>query len=203
VRVVGGSAGGTRLAPVPAGTRPLSDRAREGLFSSLGRAVVGARVLDLFAGTGALGIEALSRGAERCVFVDSAPGAVRAIRDNLRRTRLEARAEVRRWDALRALERVGGPFHLVLADPPYGLPPRQLDRLFDRLAGGGLLVPGARVVLTRPKGGYMPVIPVHWQPERRLVYGDTVVVVLRTPRRQGGLEEGWESPPSAPGPSIP
>ena len=77
MRVVAGAARGRRLAPVPEGTRPVSDRAREGLFSSLGDAVVGAGVLDLFAGTGALGIEALSRGAAGATFVDRAPGAIR------------------------------------------------------------------------------------------------------------------------------
>src|SRR5437870_4701497 len=86
VRVVAGSAKGVRLAPVPAGTRPMSDRAREGLFSSLGGFVEGAHVLDLFAGTGAIGIEALSRGASGAVFVDSGPAAVKAITENLRRT---------------------------------------------------------------------------------------------------------------------
>src|SRR5207302_1365372 len=96
VRVIAGSAKGARLAPVPGGTRPLSDRAREGLFSSLGGLVVGARVLDLFAGTGAVGIEALSRGAASALFVDSAPAAARIIAENLRRTRLEKRGTVRR-----------------------------------------------------------------------------------------------------------
>src|SRR6266508_4649558 len=103
MRVIAGTAKGTRLAPVPAGTRPMSDRAREGLFSSLGPDVEGARVLDLFAGTGATGIEALSRGAAKAVFVDSAPTAARVIKENLRRARLAARGAVRRQDAARAL----------------------------------------------------------------------------------------------------
>src|SRR5438093_101334 len=103
MRVVAGAAKGRRLAPVPAGTRPVSDRAREGLFSSLGPAVEGARVLDLFAGTGALGIEALSRGAVSAAFVDRAQAAVRTIRENLRRTELAERARVVRRDALRFL----------------------------------------------------------------------------------------------------
>ena len=93
-----GSAKGTRLAPVPAGTRPLSDRAREGLFSSLGGFVQDTRVLDLFAGTGAVGIEALSRGAASALFVDSAPAAARIAAENLRRTRLAKSATVRRQD---------------------------------------------------------------------------------------------------------
>ena len=96
MRVIAGSAKGTRLAPVPAGTRPVSDRAREGVFSSLGRSVERARVLDLFAGTGAMGIEALSRGAAEATFVDSSARAITTIHDNLGRTRLAGRASVRR-----------------------------------------------------------------------------------------------------------
>src|SRR5438093_3582697 len=99
MRVIGGEAKGTRLAPVPRGTRPASDRAREGFFSSLGDRVRGARVLDLFAGTGAMGIEALSRGAEHATFVDSSPAAIATVRDNLRRTGLAERASVLRRPA--------------------------------------------------------------------------------------------------------
>src|SRR6266536_1835399 len=101
VRIVAGSAKGTRLAPVPAGTRPLSDRAREGLFSSLGARVERARVLDLFAGTGAMGIEALSRGAASALFLDSSPQAMSVIKHNLERTKLAEHALVRRQDVLR------------------------------------------------------------------------------------------------------
>ena len=80
MRVIAGAAKGLKLAPVPDGTRPLSDRAREGLFSSLGPTVVGACVFDLYAGTGAVGIEALSRGAEHAVFVDHGQAATRTWR---------------------------------------------------------------------------------------------------------------------------
>ena len=94
MRVIAGSAKGMRLGPVPPGVRPVSDRAREGLFSSLALEVPDARVLDLYAGTGAMGIEALSRGAEHAVFVDRAYEASAAIHDNLDRTRLADRATV-------------------------------------------------------------------------------------------------------------
>jgi 16S rRNA (guanine966-N2)-methyltransferase len=83
VRVIAGTAKGTRLAAVPPGVRPVSDRAREGVFSSLGELVSGAAVLDLFAGTGAMGIEALSRGAAAAVFVERSPRAIASIRQNL------------------------------------------------------------------------------------------------------------------------
>lgn len=189
MRVVAGSARGTRLAPVPAGTRPMTDRAREGLFSSLGDTVVGARVLDLFAGTGALGIEALSRGAARAVFVDSAPAAVATVRENLRRTKLEERATVRRADALRTVgpaAREEGPFDLVLVDPPYRLPARSLRALLEALARPGVVRPGGTVVLSRPRKASTPVIPVHWALARELSYGDSAVYVLRVPESEGG-----------------
>src|SRR5262245_29692556 len=119
MRVIAGSAKGTRLGKVPAGVRPVSDRAREGLFSSLGDAVPGARVLDLFAGTGARGIEALSRGAEHATFVERARPAIEAIWDNLQRARVEDRARVAAADAgtfLSSHDKSGPPFGLVLAD---------------------------------------------------------------------------------------
>jgi 16S rRNA (guanine966-N2)-methyltransferase len=179
VRVIAGSAKGTRLAPVPAGTRPMSDRAREGLFSSLGPAVAGAAVLDLYAGTGAEGIEAMSRGARSAVFVDSAPAAARTIRENLRRTRLAQGAAVRRQDVRSALRSNLGQFDLVLLDPPYRAEPAELDAVLAELAGQGVLAPGGLVALTRSKESYTPVIPVNWLVERQLTYGDAVVLVLR------------------------
>jgi 16S rRNA (guanine966-N2)-methyltransferase len=181
MRIVAGEAKGTRLAPVPAGTRPMADRAREGLFSSLGDSVEGARVLDLFAGTGALGIEALSRGAGSALFVDSAPAAVRVVRENLRRTKLLSRAEVRRGEALRTIRQDPGEFDLILVDPPYRVPAHMLDQVVQELVRHAVPAPGARVAMTRPKQGYIPVIPVNWLVERRLPYGDMVALVFRIP----------------------
>ncbi len=181
MRIVAGSAKGTRLATVPPGVRPLSDRAREGLFASLGDRVVGARVLDLYAGTGALGIEALSRGAEAAVFVERARTAVRAIHENLERARLAGRGTVVAAEVLAFLRRPrrpGAPFDLVLADPPYDLPVEELEAVLAELARGWL-APGFTVVLTRRKGSSTPVVPLHWAPARRLAYGDTLVVLMR------------------------
>lgn len=180
MRVIAGTAKGVRLAPVPAGTRPMSDRAREGLFASLGPAVQGAAVLDLYAGTGAGGIEALSRGARSALFVDSAPAAARTIRENLRRTRLAARGSVRRQEARSALRSRLGRFDLVLLDPPYRVGPPELDAVLEELAGGGAAPPGGLVAMTRSKQSYTPVIPLNWLVERQLTYGDAVVLVLRT-----------------------
>jgi 16S rRNA (guanine966-N2)-methyltransferase len=181
VRVVAGSAKGTRLAPVPAGTRPVSDRAREGLFSSLGARVEGARVLDLFAGTGAMGIEALSRGAASALFVDSAPRAARAIAQNLQRTKLTPRGSIRRQDVLGALRSGIGSFDLVILDPPYRTPAAYLDQVLAEIAGQGAAAPGATVVLTRSERSYTPVIPVNWQVARRLSYGGSTVLLFQTP----------------------
>ena len=181
MRIVAGSAKGARLAPVPAGTRPVSDRAREGLFSSLGPAVEDARVLDLFAGTGAMGIEALSRGAGSAVFVDSAPAAVKTIGENLRRTRLSGKGDVRRMDALRALRQTPGQFDLVLLDPPYKLANGDVDALFAELRSSGVVAAGGRVVLTRARESYIPVIPVDWHLTKQLSYGDSLVLVFQVP----------------------
>ena len=181
VRVVAGTAKGTRLAAVPAGTRPVSDRAREGLFSSLGTVVEGARVLDLFPATGPMGIEALSRGAASALFVDSAPAAAKVIAENLRRTRLQGRGVVRRQDARRALRQKPAQFDLVILDPPYLAPQALVDGVLAEIAGQGIVAPGGRVVLTRSSRSYTPVIPLHWQLERRLSYGEAAVLVLQAP----------------------
>jgi 16S rRNA (guanine(966)-N(2))-methyltransferase RsmD len=180
MRVIAGTARGVRLGRVPSGVRPVSDRAREGIFSSLSGALPGARVLDLFAGTGALGIEALSRGAERAVFVERSSAVVRAVRDNLERARLADRAEVVTDDAhayLASAGRRGLRFDLVLADPPYAEPAKRVDDLLGSLAR--VLERGGTVALTRRSGSSTPVIPVHWLVAKRLTYGDTAVLVFR------------------------
>jgi 16S rRNA (guanine966-N2)-methyltransferase len=179
VRVIAGSARGIVLARVPAGTRPLSDRAREGLFSSLGGEVEDARCADLFAGTGAVGIEALSRGAAGCLFVDSGAGAVRAIRENLDRAGVGDRATVIRADVPRALRRARGQFDLAFLDPPYRHPVGALRETLDRVT---TLAPGGTMVLTRPRRDDTDVIPVHWIAVKVLTYGDTRIFICRERR---------------------
>jgi 16S rRNA (guanine966-N2)-methyltransferase len=172
VRVIAGTHKGRRLtAPPGSRTRPTSDRVREALFSILGARVAGARVLDLFAGSGALGIEALSRGAESAVFVDDAPAAIRAVRANLET--LSLTAGVRRADALRFLGAASGDgaqYDLVFLDPPY--------RLADRLGGPlsealpAVLAPGAAAVAESDRRAPLALdLPLH--DERR--YGDTLI----------------------------
>ena len=119
MRVIAGSAKGLQLQAVPgSGTRPISDRVKEALFNILAAEIINARVLDLFAGTGSVGIEALSRGAEAAVFVEKRPKAAAIIRANLGRTRLQANARVVKADVFRFLEGEPEPFDLVYVAPP-------------------------------------------------------------------------------------
>jgi 16S rRNA (guanine966-N2)-methyltransferase len=148
-RVIAGSARGIRLdAPGP-GTRPLGDRVKQTLFAILEPGLPGAAVLDLFAGSGAAGIEALSRGSARATFVERDATACRVIAANLARTHLADRARIVTADALAWLRRSGsgaadaGPFDIVLADPPYA-GPDVLAAVLEAL--GPHLAPGARVV---------------------------------------------------------
>jgi len=146
VRVIAGQYGGRRLTtPKGAATRPTADRVREALFSILGARVEGASVLDLFAGSGALGLEALSRGAVRATFVESAPAAQRALRANVEA--LGAEAELVRADALRWLRSAppgARQYDLVFLDPPYraaaALGGALSELLPPVLAGGALVV---------------------------------------------------------------
>ena len=180
--MIAGTAKGIRLAPVPRGVRPMSDVAREGLFSSIAAAVPGARVLDLYAGTGAMGLEALSRGAESAVFVERNRAALRAIRENLTRTRLADRATVVASDVFGFVTRydnVAGAFDLVLLDPPYETIGPELDRVLGVLGSRRLAGEGWTVVLTRARRSSTPVIPVDWLVARRLEHGDTLVLVFR------------------------
>jgi 16S rRNA (guanine966-N2)-methyltransferase len=166
---------------VPRGTRPVSDRAREGLFSSLGGGVAGARVLDLYAGTGALGLEARSRGAAAATFVDHDRAATAAIRDNLARTGLD-RAEVVTADVERFLRRTdvsAAQADLVFLDPPYELESSALGRVLAKLDGRALSGSGWTVVLTRGDRNPTHVIPLHWKLARRLSYGDSLVFLYR------------------------
>jgi 16S rRNA (guanine966-N2)-methyltransferase len=176
VRVVAGLYRGRRLqAPAGRSTRPTSDRVREALFSILGPSVEGARVLDIFAGSGALGIEALSRGAAEAVFVDSDARAVAAVRANLEAVGAEAR--VHRRDAfgwLASPASGGGTFDLVFADPPYSSASRTAGRLSDLLPA--LLTDSSITVTESDKRD--PLLLDLPQVDERL-YGDTRIAIHR------------------------
>jgi 16S rRNA (guanine966-N2)-methyltransferase len=170
VRVVAGDFKGRRLhAPRGARTRPTADRVREALFSMLGD-VSGARVLDLYAGSGALGIEALSRGAESAVFVERDQQALAALRRNLEA--VGAAADVRRQDVLRFLARPEGTFDLVFCDPPYDVAPRAAVALADALPG--ITEANARIVTESDKRNPLE-LPLPLLVER--AYGDTRIAI--------------------------
>jgi 16S rRNA (guanine966-N2)-methyltransferase len=150
-RLIAGTAGGRRLTVPPSGVRPTGDRAREGLFNSLGTLLDldGAAVLDLYAGSGALGLEALSRGAEQVMFVESAPRVLPVLRKNLAAVGLPGGRVV----AGSVPTVVAGPpparFDLVLADPPYATPLAEVRGVLRTLTEGEWLAPGAVVVVER------------------------------------------------------
>ncbi|XXY54723.1 16S rRNA (guanine(966)-N(2))-methyltransferase RsmD [Sorangium sp. So ce269] len=176
MRVIAGRLGGRRLAaPRGEGTRPTADRVREALFSSLGD-VTGALVCDLYAGTGALGIEALSRGARRAVFVESGRPALATLRENLAALGLDEAARVVPLPVERALEllRDEGPFDLALLDPPYAALAKAAAAA-ARLAGPlGLLAPAGRLVLEHARRDPSPEIAGLTCAAAR-TYGDTAV----------------------------
>jgi len=176
-RIVAGTAGGRRL-KVPPGdtTRPTSDRVREALFSALDAAgaVHGARVLDLYAGSGALGLEAASRGAREVVLVEAARSAAATASANVRTLGLPGvRVVVERVERFVAGPGAGGPWDLVLLDPPYA---EQDDVLGGVLAAlPPLLAPGAAVVVERSTRSGEPTWPPGLAPVRRKAYGETTL----------------------------
>jgi 16S rRNA (guanine966-N2)-methyltransferase len=181
VRVIAGSRKGHKLsAPRGLDTRPTSDRVRENVFNLVGP-VDDAQVLDLFAGSGALGIEALSRGAASAVLVDSAPAAARTIRRNLDALGVAAQqAEVRRQDVrafLRGARDARHEYDLVFLDPPYRFAPELGPELSPALAG--LLAPDGRVVSESDRRAPLD-LDLPLTDERR--YGDTLIRIHEPPR---------------------
>jgi 16S rRNA (guanine966-N2)-methyltransferase len=180
MRVIAGRLGGRRLkAPRGTVTRPTSDRVRESVFALLGD-LHGARVLDLFAGAGGLGIEALSRGAARAVFVDRDPRALRALKGNLAALEIASDvAEVRRADALAALRSARArqeTYDLVFIDPPYGQAHEWGPELSTVLPQ--LLAPAARVVVESDRRAPLE-LQLQLDVDRR--YGDTLITIHRHP----------------------
>jgi 16S rRNA (guanine966-N2)-methyltransferase len=172
MRVIAGTYGGRILkAPPGDGTRPTSDRVRESLFSILGEKTHESRVLDLFAGSGALGLEALSRGAIDVTFVDDNRGAITAIKGNL--AALKADADVRHTDALKFLHAAsagGAQYDLVFLDPPYRLAERLAPPLSEALPA--VLAPGAVAVAESDRRAPLA-LDLPLKDERR--YGDTLI----------------------------
>jgi 16S rRNA (guanine966-N2)-methyltransferase len=188
MRIIGGRFRGTRLsAPGPAAAqghlRPTSDRVREAIFNLLAHGPYGSppppegrRVLDLFAGTGAFGLEALSRGAAFAVFVEDHPASRALIRENVERLRLTGQTKIWRRDATRLGPCRGAPYDLIFADPPYktGLGPAAIASARE----GGWVAPGAVVLLERATDERPPDVP-GLAPADERQYGETRIAIFR------------------------
>ncbi|MHC1741918.1 MAG: 16S rRNA (guanine(966)-N(2))-methyltransferase RsmD [Syntrophobacteraceae bacterium] len=175
MRIVAGSLRGRRLeTPKGGGIRPTADRVREALFSIIADRLDQATVLDLFAGTGALGLEALSRGASQAIFVDQSQEAIRLVRSNIARCGVQDRTDVIHASAeaaLRQLSKRGMSFQLIFLDPPYakGILERILPQLVPVAAGGAMVIAehGAKELPPEQSGP--------WQRTRERRYGDTTI----------------------------
>ena len=183
-RIVAGTVGGRNLVVPPSGTRPTSERVREALFSRLEHdgVIDGGRVLDLFAGSGALGIEAASRGAVAVTLVESARKAAEIARRNVATLGLEGTVRVLAEPAERYVARLaadgtpgGEALDLVLVDPPYDLPATALADLLANLAEPGVLATDAVVVVERARRSGAPDWPDGLDPVTTKTYGDTAV----------------------------
>ena len=184
MRVIAGSAGGVRLAVPRSGVRPTMDRVKAAIFSSLGDAIIDARVLDLFAGSGALGIEALSRGASFALFVDEDRQSVETIEKNLAKTKLKGR--VRGEEVFEFLRRSPGSerFQIIFADPPYEKTKsgeRFTEKLLTNRALTRLVEPDGVFVLEKRPAEKVSETEL-WRVVRRRKYGATEVLFLSAVR---------------------
>ena len=180
LRIIAGEHRGRRIAVPPAGTRPMADRVRESLFAVLEPRIPGARFADLCAGSGAVGIEALSRGAEHAYFVERLRDAAQIIEANLAALKLTDRATVQRVDVLSALSSSDAQFDLIVADPPYD-DARLAEGILAGCAAprGPLGVEGLIALTGRRRPGGLPrAIPEGLRCVRTLIYGDSCVDLL-------------------------
>jgi 16S rRNA (guanine(966)-N(2))-methyltransferase RsmD len=178
MRVISGTARGIVLkTPEGLQTRPTADRVKEALFSIIQFDLPGAKVLDLFGGTGQLGIEAMSRGAKSCVFVDAGEKACALIRENLRRTKMSEKAQVIRSDYLDYLERCRERFDIVLLDPPYA--EVFLENSLKKLTEIDILQTGAIIVAERPVGKELPWDFPGFTRSKDYKYGATLLTLYR------------------------
>lgn len=178
MRVITGKARGVQL-KTPDGmlTRPTTDRVKEALFSIINFDIPGARVLDLFGGTGQLGIEALSRGAESAVFVDAREEACQLIRENLKRTKLERDGRVIRVDYMDYLDRCREQYTIIFLDPPYAK--EFLENALKRITEIDILQSGGIIVTERPLGKELPLEFDGYLRSRDYKYGKTMLTLYR------------------------
>jgi len=177
VRVTGGRLGGRRLRAAASGTRPTADRVRVALFARLGD-LDGARVLDLYAGTGSLGIEALSRGARDVVFIERASRSLAVLRANLVTLGLTTDTRILAGDAVRGVQRLGreaARFDLALLDPPYAA--GEVGRALEALVAARVLAVGAAVVVESGRRHPVPIVEGLARIDERR-YGDTLITRL-------------------------
>lgn len=189
MRVISGEAKGRPLKAVPGtGTRPTTDKVKEAIFSMIGPYFDGGTVLDLFAGTGGLGIEALSRGMEQAVFVDADRRAIETIRQNVRAARMEQRAEIYRNDALQALRALGKRsrhFDLIFLDPPYRM--KNVPELLQCMEEHGIARSAATVVVEHDSSLAYPERIGSFVLRKQAKYGETAVSIYDFESEHEGL----------------
>lgn len=178
MRVITGKARGVQL-KTPDGelTRPTADRVKEALFSIINFDIPGAKVLDLFGGTGQLGIEALSRGAEQAVFVDAREDACGLIRENLKRTKLSHQGNVVRCDYLDYLKRCRERFDIIFLDPPYA--EEFLENALRKITEIDILQSNGIIVTERPLGKELPYFFEGYERSKDYKYGKTLLTIYR------------------------
>ena len=179
MRVISGIAKGRPLKAVPGvGTRPTTDKVKEAVFSMIGPYFDGGDALDLFAGTGGLGIEALSRGMERAVFVDADRKAIETIRHNIQAVKLESRAEIYKADAFQALKAMGKrqtSFDLIFLDPPYRM--KSVPEMLQYMEEHAIARDGATAVVEHEAAHQYPEQIGSFMLRRRAEYGETAVSI--------------------------
>ncbi|WP_061962469.1 16S rRNA (guanine(966)-N(2))-methyltransferase RsmD [Demequina flava] len=187
-RIIAGEFGGRRLSVPPRGTRPTTDRVREALFSRLDHSDVlrDAVALDLYAGSGALGFEALSRGAASVTLVESAASAARVLQGNVRTLSVGTRARVVKEKAGSFVSRTAGSYDLVMIDPPYDLPPKEVEAVLSALPA--LLAPDATVVLESSTRAEAATWPAQLEIVAQKDYGETRLTYAALAEARSGDE---------------
>lgn len=178
MRVITGTARGRKLGQLQGmDTRPTTDQVKESIFNIIQFDIEGRRVLDMFAGTGQLGIEALSRGAAGCTFVDQRKEAVALVRSNLKLCQLSEKARVVQGEGLSFLSTVREPFHLIFLDPPYKA--ELLENALKKIAEIDMLTENGIIICESPADKVLPELPQPYQKGREYRYGKIKITVYR------------------------
>lgn len=177
MRIIGGEARGRRIKSPPGRVRPTSDRVREALFNILRERIEGAVFLDLFAGSGAVGLEALSRGASSVVFVEDNPSRVKALKSHVIEFGWSERATIARVDAERFLDGATSPFDIVFVDPPYHT--GQMEGIIPQLLSSRAFGPDTLLILEHPKSARVEAGKNELEAIKAYRYGDTMLSLFR------------------------